>query len=155
MNKDNPEPVRLACFDLEVAPASTHQLNVIYWASASLDRNSTSKYKNVFSYLLSPAKHWASFGTLVIKVFPNTQQPYMVNSTIPFTADETGTYTTELDALPDKDLRFDMYHLPKEDGKVWSEYDYHIARIYFIIVGTAVIVIALIFLAIKRKKRKT
>ena len=79
----------------------------------------------------------------------------MVNSTIPFTAEETGTYTTELDALPDKDLRFGMYHLPKEDGKVWSEYDYHMAQIYFIIAGIVVTIIALIFLAIKRKRRKT
>ena len=155
MNRDNSEPVRLACFDLEIAPASTHQMNATYWAGASLDRSTTSKYKNVFSYLLSPAKHWASFGTLVINVFPNKKQPYMVNSTIPFTAEETGTYTTELDALPDKDLRFGMYHLPKEDGKVWSEYDYHMAQIYFIIAGIVVTIIALVFLAIKRRRRKT
>ena len=107
-----------------------------------------------YTYLLSPAKTWKSFGELEIVV--NT--PYFIsNSSIDgFTKTATG-YTVKLDDLPDGELTFDLATSEKPVRKV-SPYQ----SVFTVVIVIVCIVIALLIggvvLAVvlirKRKRRK-
>ena len=106
-----------------------------------------------YTYLLSPAKTWKSFGELEIVV--NT--PYFIsNSSIDgFAKTETG-YTVKLDGLPDGELTFDLAASEKPVRKV-SPYQ----TVFTIVIVIICVVIALLVggvvlavVLIRKKKAK-
>ena len=108
-----------------------------------------------YTYLLSPAKTWKSFGELEIVV----KTPYYIsNSSIDgFTKTETG-YTVKLDGLPDGELTFDLATSENPVRKV-SPYQ----TVFTIVIVIICVVIALlvggVVLAVvlirKKKARKS
>jgi len=106
-----------------------------------------------YTYLLSPAKTWKSFGELEIVV----KTPYYIsNSSIDgFTKTETG-YTVKLDGLPDGELTFDLATSENPVRKV-SPYQ----TVFTIVIVIICVVIALLIggvvltvVLIRKKKAK-
>ena len=58
-----------------------------------------------YTYLLSPAKNWASFGTLDIVI--NTPY-YITENNLGKLTHSDNTYTISLDSLPDSELEFTL-----------------------------------------------
>ena len=106
-----------------------------------------------YTYLLSPAKTWKSFGELEIVV--NT--PYFIsNSSIEgFTKTETG-YTVKLDGLPDGELTFDLATSEKPVRKAIPYQTVFTIVIVIICVVIALLVggVVLTVVLIRKKKAK-
>ena len=106
-----------------------------------------------YTYLLSPAKTWKSFGELEIVV----NAPYFIsNSSIDgFTKTETG-YTVKLDGLPDGELTFDLATSEKPVRKV-SPYQVVFTVVIVVICVVIALLIGGVVLAvvlIRKKKAK-
>jgi len=106
-----------------------------------------------YTYLLSPAKTWKSFGELEIVV--NT--PYFIsNSSVDgFKKTETG-YTVKLDGLPDGELTFDLATSEKPVRKVSPYQTVFTIAIVIICVVIALLVggVVLAVVLIRKKKAK-
>lgn len=105
-----------------------------------------------YQYLLSPAKSWASFGSLEIIV--NTPY-YITESNIEgFTKTDTG-YSVNLNGLPDGEFEFTMSTVenpiqPKTVPKIFMQ----IETIIFIVIVVLILVGAITAFVIIRKKKK-
>lgn len=105
-----------------------------------------------YTYLLSPARHWAKFGEIDIIV--NTYD-YIVSSNIDgFTKTENG-YTATLSGLPDDELNFylcaDDIEYPIQPS-IWSNVTF---VLIIVVISTAVVVtIAVAVVRKMRQKRK-
>ena len=103
-----------------------------------------------YTYLLSPAKTWKSFGELEIVV--NTPY-YITESNIEdFTKTENG-YSLTLDGLPDGELEFVLCSAEKA---IKQNYGYFSAEwIYILVVCAVIVIVGVGAFAIIRKKRHT
>lgn len=106
-----------------------------------------------YTYLLSPAKTWKSFGELEIVV--NTPY-YISNSSLEgFTKTETG-YTLSLDGLPEGELTF---NLATSENPVRKASPYQVVATIIIVVVCVVVTlliggIVLIVVLVRRKRKK-
>lgn len=106
-----------------------------------------------YTYLLSPAKTWKSFGELEIVV--NTPY-YISNSSLEgFTKTETG-YTLSLDGLPEGELTF---NLATSENPVRKANPYQVVATIVIVVVCVVVAlliggIVLIVVLVRRKRKK-
>ena len=112
-------------------------------------RNDPPKF--TYTYLLSPAGTWASFGELEINV--NTPYYITASNIDGFTKTETG-YTLTLDGLPDGELEFTLRSKPNkiEEIKNAASSISNIPDKYFYAAGAlAIAVIGVVILLVKRK----
>lgn len=96
-------------YTVEFPPESTRKVSVTYPASGIMDRRETVTPTYRYTYLLSPAKNWADFGALNIRIIPPGEAPYVIDSTIALDKGEDGVYKAALDGLPDTELTFTLY----------------------------------------------
>ena len=111
------EPVRSVCAkavaDAEATPRSalTH---TVFFPSRGLGRSDwSSHWRHTFTYLLSPARHWADFGTLDVAVTTPESSPYVIQSSLPLEEAGERRYTAHFDSLPDGELTFTLYPEPR------------------------------------------
>ncbi len=120
-----------------------------------------------YSYLLSPASTWSSFGTLDVTI----ETPYYLldtephvstdtDATLPFTKTDTG-YSVSFSSLPDRELTFTLSADPAPEYTYNSGYAKLVAVIILGIVLAVLLVLAvitglvlLIVFLVKRIKRK-
>lgn len=88
-------------------------VSVAYRAAGEADRRETRDWTAAFTYLLQPARSWASFGTLDLTVYTGGDFPYVVDSSIPLEREAEGKYAARLDGLPEGDLVFTLYSQPE------------------------------------------
>ena len=73
----------------------------------------SSHWRHTFTYLLSPARHWADFGTLDVAVTTPESSPYVIQSSLPLEEAGERRYTAHFDSLPDGELTFTLYPEPR------------------------------------------
>lgn len=84
-------------------------VRVGYVTGGTMDRRETSMPKYLYTYLLSPAKHWQSFGKLELEIRTPRDAPYLIESTLPLELQGEQRYTAVLDGLPEQELQFTLY----------------------------------------------
>jgi hypothetical protein len=87
----------------------TRQVSVQYPMSGAMNAEKTVSPVYSYGYLLNPAKNWAGFQNLSIRVVPPQKAPYLVQSSIPMTRSQDGSYSVKRSSLPDGDLTFSLY----------------------------------------------
>jgi hypothetical protein len=138
-------------FFVNFEPGSTRTVTVDSFVDPSIRRPARSldvSERYTYNYLSSPAKNWAGFGTLDIRVIPPEREMVPVESEPLLEPDGEGAYTAKLDGLPPENIRFtfarkrrDLYHIIRGDWPV----------ITFIVIISAAMVI---FFLRTRKTRK-
>jgi hypothetical protein len=134
---------------------------VSYPADGAMDERETASPLYTYEYLLNPASYWGDFKNLNITVIPPQTAPYIVESSIPMTRAEDGTYMASLDVLPETDLSFTLHADPeiKRLGKLAK----NLQRGYMPVdVFAGIIILFLVIIAgglcitwiVSRKKRK-
>ena len=100
----------LAVYDVEFAPGEDRDITVMSNIEGTMNR--PSGYSNrgmnyTYTYMSNPASHWADFGTMNIIVIPPDDEELSLTSAYPeLTLNNDGTYSAELDRLPDENIRF-------------------------------------------------
>ena len=92
----------------------TVEVAVSYNTRSDGAREGTADWQHTFTYLLSPARHWASFGTLDVTVDAGESgYPYVIASSLPLEAQPDGSYSAHAEGLPEEDLSFTLYSAPQ------------------------------------------
>ena len=101
-----PQDLVFLRFHLDFAPGQTRTVRVEYTQDAGWDRVANVNMTSTFDYLLSPAKHWASFGPLEIQVHvpPGTR---LTSPTTAFTR-QGDLHTAAFATLPPGELTFSV-----------------------------------------------
>ena len=123
------EPVEFACAKAEADAEDTDRFALTYtvdfpagaarevavsYPSRGLGRSDwSSHWRHTFTYLLSPARHWADFGTLDVAVTTPESSPYVIQSSLPLEEAGERRYTAHFDSLPDGELTFTLYPEPR------------------------------------------
>jgi len=146
-------------YTIDFPAAANRNVSVSYLSGGVMDRRETVKSKYSYTYLLSPAKNWAQFRDLNIKILTPEEAPYIIESSLPLTAEGENTYTAAFNELPENELNFTLYG--KEKVTDWDrlrkkihQMSYILFFIWpFVIILLAVIVF-FIFRSIIRRKRR-
>lgn len=107
---DDPDRTRTALtYTVEFPAGGSREVAVSYPSLSYSVREGTTHWQHTFTYLLSPAQHWAEFGTLDVEISTPEESPYIIDSTLPL--EETGErhYTARFDGLPEGELEFTLY----------------------------------------------
>lgn len=92
----------------------TVEVAVAYNTRSDGVREGTADWQHTFTYLLSPARHWASFGDLDLTVNAvESGYPYVISSSLPLEEQLDGSYAAHSEGLPAEDLSFTLYSAPK------------------------------------------
>lgn len=138
---------------------STTNVTVQYDMKATTDRSRTREFTNMFLYLLRPAAGWKEFKGLNIKIIPNKEKPYIIESSLPFVKDDkSGIYKASFEKLPDKDFYFTTYRTEKAEPQERPVAG--LASFMNMIIVPAVLIVVLVlagalvlWLVLRRKRR--
>lgn len=86
-------------------PAGRIQNMTVRYEAATDMLTTFSQRTYSYTYLLTPASGWASFGKLDIELIPGENTPKLAAAS-PELTEEDGRYVARLEALPDGELRF-------------------------------------------------
>jgi hypothetical protein len=96
-------------YQAEFLPKSTKNIRVGYLTEGGMDRRETVSPKYTYTYLLSPARNWADFGSLDVEIITPEEAPYVIESSLPFARDGENLYSAGFDGLPEAELTFTLY----------------------------------------------
>lgn len=88
---------------------STLEISIRYPVSSAMHRQNSEEPLYPFTYLFSPAAHWASFGGLSITLKTPEEAPFILDSSLPFTEDGARVYTAHATGLPEAPFSFTLY----------------------------------------------
>lgn len=171
------EPVEFACTKAEADAEDTDRFALTYtvdfpagaarevavsYPSRGLGRSDwSSHWRHTFTYLLSPARHWADFGALDITITTPEGCPYLIDASLPFEEAGERTYTAHCDGLPEGELTFTLYPEPSVtllDRLHAAVTSYAFSFVFFLVVlpllllGAAALCIAFGLRRLRRKK---
>ncbi len=151
------ERVITLIYEVDFPADSTRIVRVGYQTDGTMDGRETKTPKYSYTYLLSPAKNWAAFGELNIKIITPKEAPFIINSSINFENNGQYLYSATLDGLPDSELDFTLYKnakvsfLDKAQKSVQSlNYIVFFLWPFIFIAALAIAVIAVIILRLRR-----
>jgi hypothetical protein len=131
-------------YDVKFPPNSEKEISVSYMTTGTMDKTKTVKPLYSFNYILNPAKNWAAFNNLNIKIITPKQAPYLLRSSIELVKEADRMYTITLAELPEDDLTFTLYEdeqitvLDKVIGKFQNNYGY-ITLIIIVAIGLIIL----------------
>ncbi|MBS6218191.1 MAG: hypothetical protein KH704_14930 [Clostridiales bacterium] len=101
-------------YTVDFPPERTVEVAVAYTTRSDGVRKGTADWQHTFAYLLSPARHWADFGTLDLTVDAGESgYPYVIHSSLPLEEQPDGSYAAHAQGLPEEDLSFTLYSAPR------------------------------------------
>ena len=153
-------PLQLV-YTVDFPPESAVEVAVSYQTESDGLREGTAGWQHTFEYLLSPARHWASFGTLDIHVDAGESgYPYVIASSLPLERQADGTYAAHSESLPEEDLFFTLYDAPELSlsDRVTAAlgittYTLAFLRLLAVPVGILLALLAVFFLRRRRQKK--
>lgn len=92
----------------EFPAQSTLEVQISYPVSSAMERRNSGELLYPFTYLFSPAAHWAGFGGLAITIKAPEEASEFFDSSLPFTQDSPGVYSTRASTLPESPLTFTL-----------------------------------------------
>lgn len=141
------------CFETQFPAGGERTVTVKYAMSGSMDSVKTQKPVYSYAYLLNPAKGWAGFRDLNIRIVPPKEAPNLVAGSLSFKKSPGGAYTASLPSLPQNDLTFSLCESqriePKQTGLSGST--------LFLLGAAALAVIVAVCLTVRylrKRKRK-
>lgn len=123
-------------------------------------REGTADWQHTFTYLLSPAQHWASFGDLDLTVdAAESGYPYVISSSLPLEEQADGSYAAHSEGLPAEDLSFTLYSAPELSlsDRITSALGittYTLALLPFLAVPVLVIAAVVAALVVRHRRKK-
>lgn len=138
----------------------TVEVAVAYNTRSDGVREGTADWQHTFTYLLSPAQHWASFGTLDLTVdAAESGYPYVISSSLPLEEQTDGSYAAHSDGLPAEDLSFTLYSAPELSlsDRITSSLGittYTLAFFQFLAVPVLVIAAVVVLLVLRHRRKK-
>lgn len=126
VEQDDPDRERTALvYTVEFPAGGSREVAVSYPSLSYSVRDGTTDWTHTFTYLLSPAQHWAHFGTLDVEISTPEKAPYIIDSTLHLEEAEGRHYTAHFDGLPERDLEFTLYSKPSitlmDRANVWFQ----------------------------------
>ena len=146
-------------YTVEFPAWGTREVAVAYLSSSYGLREGTTYWTQEFTYLLSPARHWAEFGSLDITIRTPEPVPYIVRSSLPLREAEERCYTAHFDSLPDGELTFTLYPrlsitLADRLHAVLTSYQFTFAFFLLILPLTLLALPALLIFLLQRRSRR-
>ena len=146
-------------YTVEFPAWGTREVAVAYLSSSYGLREGTTYWTQEFTYLLSPARHWAEFGSLDITIRTPERVPYIVRSSLPLREAEERCYTAHFDSLPDGELTFTLYPrlsitLADRLHAVLTSYQFTFAFFLLILPLTLLALPALLIFLLQRRSRR-
>jgi hypothetical protein len=98
------------CYQVSFAPGAVRDVTVSYSIAAGYPPGypQTQQAESRYEYLLNPAKYWAGFERLEIRVIPGPRRNELTGSSLPLKKGGDGSYSAVFNALPKADLSFDL-----------------------------------------------
>lgn len=96
-------------YEVQFPANGARRVSVQYPTSGAMNAEQTASPVYTYGYLLSPAKNWAAFRDLTVRIVPPKEAPFVVKSSIPLSGAAGGAYEAKLASLPEKDLTFSLY----------------------------------------------
>lgn len=113
VENDDPDRERTALvYTVEFPAGGTREVAVSYPSFSYSIQEGTTYWRHTFTYLLSPARNWADFGTLDVEISAPEEAPYIIDATLPLEEAGEGRYTAHFDGLPEGELEFTLYREP-------------------------------------------
>lgn len=138
----NQQRILVLTYEVPFPANGTREVSVRYPMSGAMDERQYASRLYTYGYLLSPAKDWAGFQDLTIRVLPPQETPYLVKSSIPMSRSQDGSYSAKLGSLPDGDLTFSLYPSEKLTQKpIFSR----VSPIVLILIGVPLLLFLLLF----------
>ena len=138
-------------YEVEFPAGKEKTVAVSYSMNGMMDSLKTAAPLYTYGYLLNPAKGWASFRDLDIRIMPPEKAPYLVNSSLPLQRNEKGFYTASLASLPEKDLTFSLYEKEKTEPKTFRQTNPWVDPLLGFVLPVALLILVFHFL---RKQMK-
>lgn len=101
--------VLVLTYEVPFPANGARQVSVQYPTGGAMDAEQTVSPVYTYGYLLSPAKNWAAFRNLNLRIVPPAKAPFVVRSSIPLSGTKSGAYEAKLPTLPERDLTFSLY----------------------------------------------
>lgn len=117
------ERLIVLCFETAFPAGEERAVTVRYAMSGAMNSQKSQDPLYSYAYLLNPAKGWAGFKDLNIRIAPPAKAPYLVAGSLSFTKSPSGVYTASLPSLPQNDLTFSLYPDPQvspKQSKSWG-----------------------------------
>ena len=155
---DDPDRTRTALvYTVEFPAGGSREVAVSYPSLSYSVRDGTTYWQHTFTYLLSPAKDWAHFGTLDVEISTSEEAPYLIDSTLPLEEDGEGRYTARFDGLPEGELEFTLYPKPSitllDRAGVWVQNArYALAMLWPLLLVIVILVVIGVLLRRQRKR---
>jgi len=150
--------VGVLLYEVELPKNGTVQMTVNYRQQPTWDARSKQGTVYTYAYLVSPASYFESFGRFEVSVVPAGEQLYITSASIPFAAQEDGSYLTALDGLPEGELVFSMYKEPTAPagGNAIAQDRFGMIDLISIgiILAAVVLLVFIIVLAVRVRKKK-
>ncbi len=147
-------------YTVDFPPESTVEVAVTYTTRSDGVRKGTADWQHTFTYLLSPARHWADFGTLDLTVDAGESgYPYVIHSSLPLEEQPDGSYTAHTQGLPEEDLSFTLYSAPQLSlsDRVTASLGittYTLAFFRLLLVPLGLLLALIVFLVWRRRRRR-
>ncbi len=147
-------------YTVDFPAEETVEVAVAYNTRSDGVRKGTADWQHTFTYLLSPAQHWASFGTLDLTVdATKSGYPYVIASSLPLEEQPDGSYAAHSEGLPTEDLSFNLYSAPELSlsDRVTSALGittYTLAFLPFLAVPVLVIAAVVVLLVVRHRRKK-
>ncbi|MDD2591413.1 MAG: hypothetical protein PHP11_03070 [Erysipelotrichaceae bacterium] len=142
-------------YQVTFKPKQTKKITVNYLINGTMDKSNTVEPIYHFTYLLSPAKNWASFKDLTIDIYTPQDNRHIIDSSINLKKITNDHYQFESPELIDGELEFSLY--TNEDISFIDRTAKVVERWQYVLIFFSPIVIAMIalwlFLTYKLKKK--
>jgi hypothetical protein len=144
----------IAVFDVEFEPGGTKDITVKSSIGGTMERPSGYSKRGIkytYTYLSSPAKHWADFGTLKITVVPPADEGLVLAESSPeLMLGEDGVYYAEAEGLPEENIYF--VFAARDPGNFGIPIFYTIVMILALTIA-ALLAVALLVIRIRKKQK--
>ena len=145
--------ILVLCYEVEFTPRSPKQITVSYPMGGAMNLDSARKRVYSYGYLLNPAKGWADFHNLLLRIIPPKGAPNLVRSSLPLRQSE-GTYMEKFFTLPQSDL---VFTLQGNGPAVPEPHRFNgliiVGEILAVLAALALVIFGVLFL-VRRRKRK-